>query len=591
MTTGVICTPPILAFTLNNGQPAAGGSILTQVGGVNAATYSDSGLTVPLPNPIPLNSRGEISNAAGVSSQLFLTPNTVYVFTLFDGPNGTGNQIWAATYVNGIQVSQASIGQALYPQTSAEQSAGVTPSNYAYPTGNVKRYGAIGDGVTDDSAAFQRALSCNTSVYVPASTYLVSSLVIPSTSGLVLYGDGTSSILKQKADGNPLISWSQSSIVYTEGYIERLAFIGTSGTNHTINTSGVGGITLQDLYFTDVPVGFSSIYCNGAAATYTHDQRLRNIQIYYKSANGGHSGIRLGPLSSDASITDFIMNGGFHVSYCIYADIGAQTHQMSNSHPYNASNNIFFGAGSSGDFTFDNVVFDNATNDLVVLTGFTDTMFSSCWFEATQSGKNSLTLINCATTTLDQVRFDGVGGAAYCVNETGTSNFTVTHSLSSTGISNFNNPPFNLIGASSVYPGEDVFFSGSTSAVIAAGTTNGILGPNGLQTAALKGQWIAPISGGVNIQGAGIQFDVAPGAGQSYTVGLYGNGSLLTAASGSSNPQVFTSTTAATISVAQGAGAFIAQFKSLYLQITTTGAAATPNAQYWILAKKNNLPS
>src|SRR5262245_60143618 len=102
MTTGVASPAPILQFTLNNGQLAVNGSILTQIGGVNAATYSDIGLTVVLPNPIPLNSRGEISDASGNSKQLFLTPNTVYTFTLFDGPNGTGNQIWQATYINGV---------------------------------------------------------------------------------------------------------------------------------------------------------------------------------------------------------------------------------------------------------------------------------------------------------------------------------------------------------------------------------------------------------------------------------------------------------------------------------------------------------
>lgn len=164
MATGVICAPPILQFTLNNGQLAAGGSILTQVGGVNAATYQDQPLTTPLPNPIPLNSRGEISNAAGASCQLFLTPNTVYTFTLSDAG---GNQFWVATYVNGVQVAltQAAIGLALYPQSAAEQSAGVTPTNFAYAPGSVLRYGADPTGVSDSSVAFQTAASCNSRIF------------------------------------------------------------------------------------------------------------------------------------------------------------------------------------------------------------------------------------------------------------------------------------------------------------------------------------------------------------------------------------------------------------------------------------------
>lgn len=76
--------PPILQFFDNAGNPNAGGSVLTQVGGVNYPTYEDSGGTTPLPNPIPLNSRGEISNASGVSSQLFLVSGVTYTFTVYD---------------------------------------------------------------------------------------------------------------------------------------------------------------------------------------------------------------------------------------------------------------------------------------------------------------------------------------------------------------------------------------------------------------------------------------------------------------------------------------------------------------------------
>lgn len=152
MTTGVLCPTPILQFFDNAGNPARNGSVLTQVGGVNAATFSDINLTVPLPNPIPLNSRGEASTQAGATAQVFLTPNTAYTFTLFDGPNGTGNQLNVATYVNGLQVSQAIIGGLLNPQTDLELAANVTPSNFAYVAYDVRRYNVPLDG-TDAVAA------------------------------------------------------------------------------------------------------------------------------------------------------------------------------------------------------------------------------------------------------------------------------------------------------------------------------------------------------------------------------------------------------------------------------------------------------
>jgi hypothetical protein len=112
MTTGVLCPVPILQFFDNAGNIAVGGSVLTQIGGVNAATYSDINLTVPLPNPIPLNSRGEASTAAGATAQVFLTPNTVYTFTISDA---AGHILDTPQYVNGIQVviTQAEVVTAL----------------------------------------------------------------------------------------------------------------------------------------------------------------------------------------------------------------------------------------------------------------------------------------------------------------------------------------------------------------------------------------------------------------------------------------------------------------------------------------------
>lgn len=99
----VSLSPPVaLQFFNNAGQFNAGGSVLTQVGGVNAATYQDSAGATALPNPIPLNSRGEISNAAGATCQLFLTAGSIYTFTLYDV---TGNQLDSYTYMVGAASS------------------------------------------------------------------------------------------------------------------------------------------------------------------------------------------------------------------------------------------------------------------------------------------------------------------------------------------------------------------------------------------------------------------------------------------------------------------------------------------------------
>jgi hypothetical protein len=99
MGTNVAAAPPLILQFLNNaGLPNVGGSVLTQVGGVNYPTFQDAAGTTALPNPIPLNSRGEISNSSGVSSELFLATGVVYTITLMDP---TGNTIWIAENVVG----------------------------------------------------------------------------------------------------------------------------------------------------------------------------------------------------------------------------------------------------------------------------------------------------------------------------------------------------------------------------------------------------------------------------------------------------------------------------------------------------------
>ena len=67
---------------------------------------------------------------------------------------------------------------------------------------NIKDYGAIGDGVTDDTAAIQAALtslsSSGGSVFIPSGTYLVSSN-LEVYSNTTIFGKGKSSIVKTTA--------------------------------------------------------------------------------------------------------------------------------------------------------------------------------------------------------------------------------------------------------------------------------------------------------------------------------------------------------------------------------------------------------
>ncbi len=55
-------------------------------------------------------------------------------------------------------LTQDSVAAVLWPQTAAETTAVVTPTNYQYEPGDVRRYGATLDGVADDTTALQAAM-------------------------------------------------------------------------------------------------------------------------------------------------------------------------------------------------------------------------------------------------------------------------------------------------------------------------------------------------------------------------------------------------------------------------------------------------
>jgi hypothetical protein len=60
--------------------------------------------------------------------------------------------------VNVTNVSRSQAGRALYPQTAAEIAAGVTPTDYGYAPGDVRRYGADPTGAANSDAAIDNAL-------------------------------------------------------------------------------------------------------------------------------------------------------------------------------------------------------------------------------------------------------------------------------------------------------------------------------------------------------------------------------------------------------------------------------------------------
>jgi hypothetical protein len=135
----------------------------------------------------------------------------------------TGAIEYAAALI-GSTLSQSIIGQFLNPQTPSEAAAGVTPTNYWYPAYNAKRYGATGDGVTDDSAALQRWLNSipasGEGVLPAATSFYKYATGLTRTGGFVsIRGDGVASRAHYTGSGVALTLTDPRFSTFTNWYL------------------------------------------------------------------------------------------------------------------------------------------------------------------------------------------------------------------------------------------------------------------------------------------------------------------------------------------------------------------------------------
>jgi hypothetical protein len=77
-------------------------------------------------------------------------------------------------------ITQGIIGSLLYPQTTLEKNASVVPVNLYIAPGIPERYGAVGDGVTDDTQALTNCIASNdTIVFTQDKIYGVQTITFP----------------------------------------------------------------------------------------------------------------------------------------------------------------------------------------------------------------------------------------------------------------------------------------------------------------------------------------------------------------------------------------------------------------------------
>lgn len=128
---------------------------------------------------------------------------------------------------------------------------------------SVKDFGAVGDGVTDDTAAFNSALASGSSVFVPAGTYIIGSkITLDGVKDLKVFGEGaggvtstsSKSVLKKSA------SFSDTyliELVTTTDRCQRIVFDGLFFDGN--QSAGATGGGIRSLFSDQLSINYCTV--------------------------------------------------------------------------------------------------------------------------------------------------------------------------------------------------------------------------------------------------------------------------------------------------------------------------------------------
>ena len=180
-------------FFTNAGVPLAGGKIYTYGAGGSTpqATYTTSAGNIAHSNPIVLDAAGRVPGGG----EIWLTSNLAYKFVLQTSANVTVQTLDnVGGGVDGATLA-GSGGSALIGFLQAGSGAVTrTVQSKLRESISVKDFGAVGNGVTDDTSAIQAAIDAvkalgGGTVLVPEGSYVCSATIVLK-SGVNLVGEG-----------------------------------------------------------------------------------------------------------------------------------------------------------------------------------------------------------------------------------------------------------------------------------------------------------------------------------------------------------------------------------------------------------------
>jgi hypothetical protein len=277
--------PTYPIFTDIDGQPLEDGFVWIgqanldpQVNPINV--FWDAALTIPAGQPI--RTLGGYPSNSGTPARLYV--NSDYSIRVM---NKNGSVVYSAPAAteryNDVVISQVNAEDVIYDppftdsvQTNVEAKLAQTVS--------VKDFGAVGDGVTDDTAAFANSFATGKAVYAPAATYLLNYLQVPSNT--YLFGDGASTIIKPftpdvrcalGAESGSASTYIENITIRDVQFLGAVATQGFSEQKHLTSFNGVRNLLIENCHF----VGFrgDGIYLGSGDAGGATERHNINVAV------------------------------------------------------------------------------------------------------------------------------------------------------------------------------------------------------------------------------------------------------------------------------------------------------------------------
>lgn len=214
--------------------------------------------------------------------------------------SGTGSDSALRTDLANATAVSAGSGLSGFRQTGTGATARTVDTKLK-DTVSIKDFGAVGDGVTDDTTAFQTALATSKSLYIPDGTYNISTqLNIPSS--FLIFGNGNKSIINYIGTGVCFFINTQystlSNFVITTPYPQGLITGGQTGIKLVSSAASsiyitIEKVTVSNFYSSGVLMeGDNAVGANGPWHITLNDCLIATNHLYglklYNSPSGGN---------------------------------------------------------------------------------------------------------------------------------------------------------------------------------------------------------------------------------------------------------------------------------------------------------------